>query len=158
RLLTPEVTRRLIECLNGDKGGNRRCVDLLARLDPEHPTVDGLCAAFFTGEGKPRAALMTKREIEAHPDLHDGLLAEQARLIGLDAELTRARLVECSEAVLDVVAAIRARYETEKRRHALLDFDDLIEKLGDLFDNRAIAPWVQYKLDAGIDHILVDES
>src|SRR5690606_24512953 len=54
RLLTPGVTRMLIERLNGDPGGNRRCTDLLARLDPEHPTVDGLRAAFFTGEGKPR--------------------------------------------------------------------------------------------------------
>lgn len=158
RLLSPGDTRRLVECLNGDPQGNTRCADLLARLDPDNPSIEGLRAVFFTIEGKPRTRLMLKKEVETYPDLHELLLAEQQRLVALEAERNTALLVMRSEAVLDVVAAIRDRYETEKRRHSLLDFDDLVEKLGDLFDDRAMAPWVQYKLDAGIDHILVDES
>ena len=158
RLLTPSLLKELVSCLKGDPAGNSRCADLLARLDPDHPSVDGLRAAFFTATGGPRARLMVKKEIETYPHLHEVLLAEQERLVAVEAEMNAALLVARSEAVLDVVAAIRARYEEEKRRHSLLDFDDLIEKLGDLFDNREIAPWVQYKLDAGIDHILVDES
>ena len=158
RLLTPNVTRELIACLKGDPAGNTRCADLLARLDADNPTAGGWRAAFFTGEGKPRARLMVKKEVETYPHLHDLLLAEQERLIALDREMIAALLVERSEAVLDVVAAIEARYANEKRRHSLLDFDDLIEKLGDLLSDDALGPWVQYKLDAGIDHILVDES
>lgn len=157
-LLTPDVLRTVVSCLDGNPEGNSRCADLLARLDPDSPGVDGLRTAFFTGTGGPRARLMVKKEVEAYPHLHERLVAEQDRLVALDAQLNAALLVARSEAILDVVAAIRGRYDDEKRRHALLDFDDLIEKLGDLFDNRAIAPWVQYKLDAGIDHILVDES
>ncbi len=157
-LLTPSVLKTLVSCLNGNPDGNSRCADLLARLDPDNPTLEGLRAAFFTGKGEPRSRLMVKKEVETWPDLHDLLIAEQERLVELDAQLNGALLVARSEAVLDVVAAIRARYEDEKRRHALLDFDDLVEKLGDLFDNAQMAPWVQYKLDAGIDHILVDES
>ena len=156
--LTPDVARSIVSRLNGNPEGNSRCIDLLARLDPDNPTIEGLRAAFFTAKGEPRSRLMAKKEIEAHPDLHELLLAEQQRLIGIEAQLNAARLVARSEAVLDVVAAIAARYEAEKRRHALLDFDDLIERLGDLFADRALGPWVQYKLDAGIDHILVDES
>src|SRR5690606_7343577 len=156
--LTPDVARSIVSRLNGYPEGNSRCIDLLARLDPDNPTIEGLRAAFFTAKGEPRSRLMAKKEIEAHPDLHELLLAEQQRLIGIEAQLNAARLVARSEAVLDVVAAIAARYEAEKRRHALLDFDDLIERLGDLFGDRALGPWVQYKLDAGIDHILVDES
>lgn len=157
-LLTPDALRRLVAGLKGDPEGNSRCADLLARLDPDDPTLEGLRAAFFTGKGEPRARLMLKKEVETYPALHELLLAEQERLVEGEAQLNGALLVARSEAVLDVVAAIRGRYEDEKRRHALLDFDDLIEKLGDLFDDAAIAPWVQYKLDAGIDHILVDES
>lgn len=156
--LSPDVIRNVVRCLNGNPDGNSRCADLLARLDPDNPTLEGLRAAFFTGKGEPRSRLMVKKEVETYPALHDLLLGEQERLVELDAQLNAALLVARSEAVLDVVAAIRGRYENEKRRHALLDFDDLIEKLGDLFDNAAMAPWVQYKLDAGIDHILVDES
>ena len=39
-----------------------------------------------------------------------------------------------------------------------MDFDDLIERLADLLSDRSAGEWVRYKLDAGIDHVLVDES
>ncbi len=49
------------------------------------------------------------------------------------------------------------RYAQEKERRALLDYDDLIDKTLALFKNVAAA-WVLYKLDLGIDHILIDEA
>lgn len=123
------------------------------------PTAAQLRAVFFTDKGLPRARLLTKAQKAQHPALDDEMmLAEQARLVALEAEITAALLVERSAAVLDVLVAIVRRYEDDKRRHALLDFDDLVEKLGDLFADPAIGPWVRYKLDAGIDHVLVDES
>ena len=39
-----------------------------------------------------------------------------------------------------------------------IDYDDLILKARDLLLRPGIAPWVLYKLDGGIDHILVDEA
>jgi ATP-dependent helicase/nuclease subunit A len=156
-LLTPTVLADVVRRLAADPLGTRT-IDGLARIDPARPTLDSLRKLFFTDKGDPRARLLLKADQTAHPDLYEYLLAEQARLVDLQAQLVGAMLVERSEAVLDVVAAIVARFEADKRRHALLDFDDLIEKLGDLFANRELGPWVQYKLDAGIDHILVDES
>ena len=156
-LLVPTVLRDMVARLGGHPDGHRTS-DALARLDPERPTLSGLRRVFFTEKGEPRSRLLLKAEQTDHPDLHELLLAEQARLIVLEERLAGALLVERSDAVLDVVCAIVAHYEDDKRRHALMDFDDLVEKLGDLFDNRALGPWVQYKLDAGIDHILVDES
>ncbi len=156
-LLTPSVLRDMVRRLGGDPAGTR-LADALARLDPERPGLAGLRKVFFTDKGEPRARLLLKGEQAAHPDLQALLLAEQERLIALGQELTGALLVERSDAVLDVVAAIHGRYEREKRRHALLDFDDLVEKLGDLLADQALGDWVRYKLDAGIDHILVDES
>src|SRR5690606_35826603 len=105
-----------------------------------------------------RARLATKAQEKLYPGLIELMGAEQERVLELDQKIIAARLIERSEAVLDVLVAIARRYERDKRRHSLLDFDDLVEKLGDLFANPAIGPWVQYKLDAGIDHILVDES
>ncbi|MBJ7577302.1 double-strand break repair helicase AddA [Devosia sp. MC532] len=134
------------------------CVDVLARLTPETLTAEELRRAFFTKAGEPRKKLLLKADDTGNPGLNDLLTREQERIIALEEEAKASALVERSEAVLDVVAAIHARYEDEKRRHSLLDFDDLIEKLGTLFANKELGPWVQYKLDAGIDHILVDES
>lgn len=138
------LTSRALETLFGESKGE--------------PSAAELRAIFFTDKGQPRARLLTKAQKDKHPGLDEIMRAEQDRLVTLEQTITAARLVERSEAVLDVLAAIARRYENDKRRQALLDFDDLVEKLGDLFADPAIGPWVQYKLDAGIDHVLVDES
>lgn len=55
-------------------------------------------------------------------------------------------------------AAFLKRYEASKQARGWLDFDDLILKTRDLLANSEMAQWVLYKLDGGIDHILVDEA
>jgi ATP-dependent helicase/nuclease subunit A len=94
----------------------------------------------------------------ADPALATAIGGEHDRLAALAPRLRVANLIERSEALLDVLAAISRRYEAEKRARSLLDFDDLIEKLAALLRDEAQGPWVAYKLDAGIIHILVDES
>ncbi|NIY71426.1 double-strand break repair helicase AddA [Marivivens donghaensis] len=49
-------------------------------------------------------------------------------------------------------------YEEQKLLRGLLDFDDLIAKTNELLTQRDKAAWVLFKLDGGIDHILVDEA
>ncbi|MBV2359504.1 double-strand break repair helicase AddA [Thalassococcus sp. CAU 1522] len=49
-------------------------------------------------------------------------------------------------------------YAAEKQRRGWLDFDDLILRARDLLNDRKVADWVLYRLDGGIDHILVDEA
>ena len=56
------------------------------------------------------------------------------------------------------LGAISDRYETQKRARALLDFDDLVARMIGLLRDQAQGPWVRYKLDGGLSHILVDES
>jgi len=158
-LLSALDIREMVQLFEGDGSKTRgvRFVDILARANPEQLTAETLLAAFFTDKG-PRASLMTAKQQTAYPHIFERVSAEQARLLLLNDAIASAALIERSEAVLDVVGAISDRYEAQKRARALLDFDDLVEKLGDLFENPQLGPWVQYKLDAGIDHILVDES
>ena len=49
-------------------------------------------------------------------------------------------------------------YDTAKQRRGWLDFDDLIQKARALLNDKDVAAWVLYRLDGGIDHILVDEA
>ncbi|TJV51530.1 MAG: hypothetical protein E5X82_32120, partial [Mesorhizobium sp.] len=51
-----------------------------------------------------------------------------------------------------------ARYEHLKRARGFLDFNDLITRTVNLLARPDAGPWVQYKLDQGIDHILLDEA
>src|SRR5262249_39176934 len=49
-------------------------------------------------------------------------------------------------------------YEQGKRQRGAYDFDDLIHRTRALLREQPSAAWVLYKLDGGIDHILVDEA
>ncbi|TRW98842.1 double-strand break repair helicase AddA [Paracoccus sp. M683] len=50
------------------------------------------------------------------------------------------------------------RYEARKLDHGWLDFDDLIRRAAGLLSESSMAQWVLWRLDGGIDHILVDEA
>ncbi|MCB1396726.1 MAG: double-strand break repair helicase AddA [Rhodobacter sp.] len=49
-------------------------------------------------------------------------------------------------------------FDAAKARRGWLDFDDLIRLARRLLGVSAVAQWVLFKLDGGIDHILVDEA
>ena len=156
-LLHPGDVRRVVELLGGQSQGNR-FADRIARGNLDRPAHDDLISAFLTDDGEPRKTLMPKKEADANPELFARLEAERDRLYQLAGQETRAALVERSEALLDVLGAISDRYEAEKRARSLLDFDDLVARLSLLLRDRAQGPWVRYKLDGGLTHILVDES
>ncbi len=118
--------------------------------------VESYLKLFFTADG-PRSSLATKAVKAINPDLCERLAQEQARLGGL---LERRRAVICRDrtlALLSIADTVIARYGVEKDKRALLDYDDLIEKTLALLANTDTA-WVHYKLDSGIDHVLVDEA
>jgi len=134
-------------------------VDKLAEIDPERPEGEALIEAFLTqADRTARKTLLKKAVASQIPDIAERLTEEAARIEQLYGRLVAAELLARSEAMLDVVTAIAAHYEQQKRARSLLDFDDLIEKLAALLKDEAQGSWVRYKLDAGISHILVDEG
>ena len=69
-----------------------------------------------------------------------------------------ARLAESSAAILTLGTEMIERYARLKESHAALDYEDLVLAARHLLETPGIAPWVLFKLDGGIDHILVDEA
>ena len=63
-----------------------------------------------------------------------------------------------SGALLRLALDMAGRYEAAKRARAALDYDDLILRVKQLLAGDHAAAWVLYKLDGGIEHILVDEA
>jgi ATP-dependent helicase/nuclease subunit A len=112
---------------------------------------------FCTAEFAPRQQIVTKAVRDAHPDLFAALTAEQQRVCAL-LERRRAILARDRTAALVTIAdAVIGRYRAEKARRGLLDYDDLIGKTLELM-TRVDAAWVHYKLDLGVDHVLIDEA
>ncbi|MFZ5790157.1 MAG: double-strand break repair helicase AddA [Pseudomonadota bacterium] len=128
--------------------------DLATRL----ATREDYEGVFFTGEGGPRAKLATKAVAEADPAAPAVLAVEQNRLMAVRQRLNAAEIATATEALLTLGRAVLAAYEERKARMAALDYDDLVAKARDLLRRPGTAPWVLYKLDGGIDHILIDEA
>lgn len=76
--------------------------------------------------------------------------ARKARVALLALQRTRA--------LHDFAHLFLPAYAQAKARRGWLDFDDLILRARDLMTDPAVAAWVLYRLDGGIDHILVDEA
>ncbi len=112
---------------------------------------------FFTDGGEKRKGLITNKLGTSYQALAAELQAEQARLETLRAKLKIAEAIDRTQALLLLADAICKRYEHAKMAQGVLDFDDLIERTRSLLD-RSDSGWVLHKLDAGIDHVLVDEA
>jgi ATP-dependent helicase/nuclease subunit A len=112
---------------------------------------------FCTEQIEPRKTIVTQKIQRQHPSLCERLLAEQERVCRM---LDRRRAIMCRDrtcALVVIAAAVLERYAAEKERRGLLDYDDLIDKVLELL-TRVDAAWVHYKLDLGIDHVLIDEA
>jgi ATP-dependent helicase/nuclease subunit A len=127
-------------------------LESLARSDRVETYLDIFCTAT---ERAPRKSIVTRAIKDS--GLVERLRAEQDRVCAL---LGRRRAIACRDrtaALVTVAYEVLKRYRNEKARRGITDYDDLIDKTLDLLRN-VDAAWVHYKLDLGIDHLLIDEA
>ena len=116
------------------------------------------CNAFFTTKDEIRKKPASKSAVAAYPDIIPIMQKEAERLDTLKQELRSVRLAKLNSALLTVASAMVGHYAQYKRYRDKLDYDDLIIRTCDLLSEDKMVPWVLFKLDEGIDHILVDEA
>lgn len=121
------------------------------------PCYVAVFAALLTQKGEVRDRLATKKLAQARPDLVDFLQRQANVLCGCENRLRAVRAAALTDAALTVIAAVRDEYAVEKRARGALDYDDLIVRTQALLKDGG-ARWVLYKLDQGLDHILIDEA
>jgi ATP-dependent helicase/nuclease subunit A len=129
-----------------------------ARRSGEEGRAAALRGLFLTQKGTPAARLCTKAMKDAAPDIVAMLDDAKTAFAALETDLAHLRVAEASGAVIVLADAIQAEYEQRKRDEAALDYDDLIVKTRHLLSRSGAAAWVLYKIDGGVDHILVDEA
>ena len=149
----------LIEILNAGSANDKKHVAVLqaAYSSFGRERVDNYLKVFCTTKLEPRENIVTKKLGDSNPEWLDRLKNEQARVCKLLERESAVRARERTRALVTIAAEVIARYAREKERRALLDYDDLIDKTLALF-TRTSAAWVLYKLDLGIDHVLIDEA
>jgi len=119
--------------------------------------VDEYLGVFLTDDRTPRATVVTKKFGDNNPAVGRLFNSEIDRLAPL-IERRRALIArDRTEALLHIATAAAANYRREKLERGLLDYDDLIDKTLQMLD-RVSSGWVHYKLDRGVDHVLIDEA
>jgi ATP-dependent helicase/nuclease subunit A len=116
-------------------------------------------SAFLTAEGEIRKILITRGAARATGCSAAAILAAEAERVKEFREAqAAAALVEASSALVRLGDALMDAYGERKRAQGLLDYDDLVSIALDLLRRPGVAPWVLFKLDGGLDHILIDEA
>ena len=70
----------------------------------------------------------------------------------------KAELADRLSGALWAGRAFAAAWRAAKRARGAIDFDDMIALSAELLKQPGIGDWIRFKLDARIDHILVDEA
>ncbi|MEC9344519.1 MAG: double-strand break repair helicase AddA [Pseudomonadota bacterium] len=112
----------------------------------------------LTDKLQARKQWVTKQVAADHPGTAKLLDRAAAQA---EEDISRLRLFRAllaSVSLFRFADEILSRYDQNKRNEGLVDFSDLIARAGNLLNRADIRDWVRYKLDRGIDHVLIDEA
>ncbi|TRO96351.1 double-strand break repair helicase AddA [Glycocaulis profundi] len=129
--------------------------------DPEG-FLTGYCGYLLTGKGEWRKSLYTKPTGQKCAELvalfapEDG--SERARMTVILARAEAAAALALTEAGITLAAALITAYEAGLARLRAADFADLVVRSKRLLTDSKAKDWTLYKLDRGLEHVLVDEA
>ena len=162
-----DLRARVMPVLRSGSTRDNELADKLEKLDlaaPDLTTLEGLESAFlFTASAaEPFAAKLgttpTKPTRSALGPLLDPL---QDWMLRVEAARPLRLALHAYTRALALHRFARVylpAYTQAKAAQGALDFDDLIARTGALLTDPSVAQWVLFKLDGGVDHILVDEA
>ncbi len=147
--------------LNGSDTDQKKAAFMqpwLEQKDRRPALFDGYRRAFFTQAGEISARHATQKAEKTFPEAKAVMQREAERLLEILNKRRAVKLAALNASLLTVASEMVGRYEKYKRQTDRLDYEDLIIKTSELLAEKSMVSWVLFKLDDGIDHILVDEA
>ncbi len=163
----PSLANKLLPGLNPGYGAHKTAHRVLPNFPwdtPKLTDVADLEAGFLNSAAakdpnKPRGTILNNKGVKVAmgDDLSqlEGFASRIAEARVLRTGLQTARRMNALHRFAD---AFLPAYRRAKEARGWLDFDDLIDKTRALLSDPQVAQWVLFRLDGGIDHILVDEA
>ncbi|MES2845747.1 MAG: double-strand break repair helicase AddA [Pseudomonadota bacterium] len=156
----------VIAALTAKGGNDGKAGAKLAQLNLSQPTLhtlSGLEAVCLYGTGEKAGqvkigAFPTKPTQAALGPALDKLNNLMSRVESARATRIALQAAERTATLHRFAAVFLPLYEQRKAQRGWLDFDDLITKARMVLTDASVAAWVLFRLDGGIDHILVDEA
>ena len=157
---------RTVDALSSGLPTDQKAAARLAEVDAQSPDLEDVELLeglfLFKGGKTPFAAKIgTFPTRETRDALGEDLRALEELMIRVErARVHRIALVAARRtlSLQRFAGLLLPAYAAAKQARGLLDFDDLIERTAWLLESSSAAQWVMYRLDGGIDHILVDEA
>ncbi|MCI5047534.1 MAG: double-strand break repair helicase AddA [Aquisalinus sp.] len=145
--------------LAGGKNDNKRAAALRLFLDAEDSEKIDCAKALYLKSDKiePLKDVSSKQARKHLPGLEEKLKEQQESLLQLADQLRGFEIYQETRFLYGLAESVAGRYAAQKSFRGFLDFDDLIRKTAELF-SRTTSAWVMYKLDQGLDHVLLDEA
>ncbi|TCK99796.1 DNA helicase/exodeoxyribonuclease V subunit A [Shimia isoporae] len=160
-----DLLQALVALLRTGGVNDNKAADKLQTLtECDAATLAVLEDVFLTGAGskEPFSAKMgafpTKKLQAANPELIAKLQSLMLRVEAARESRIAVTAIDRSLALHRFAHKFVQHYDHQKQLRGWLDFDDLILRARALLSDRNVAEWVLYRLDGGIDHILVDEA
>lgn len=137
---------------------NIASISLIQDIVGLNQTPEQIKKFFLTDSGQKRKKIVPQKIIKTGSNLYSDLETIQDQVFILDQKEKTKQLELHSKLLSMLGSAILAEYEKYKSKKGLLDYDDLIIYSSKLLKASDAKEWVLYKLDGGIDHLLVDEA
>lgn len=146
----------IIKALDSGTETSIKKATLLARARDEK-NIDAFLDVFLT-DGQPRKKLLVKQSIIKFPEAETYCNELMIKAFNAVEKIKTLNLFLSTKAVIVLAEEMLEKYHQYKKNHSKLDYNDLIVVCKKLFASPKVAEWILYKLDGGIDNILIDEA
>ena len=153
--LDPAAWRAAADGFATGSANDQKIAAQMREAVPPHSSLAAMKALFIDSKGEARTKFGTKSAPPAAAAYLDSVSLKYCAVLD---RMRAAKVADDTVKALTLAHAHAAFYETAKARQGALDFSDLVVRTVDLLTERATAAWVLFKLDGGIEHVLVDEA
>lgn len=158
-----DLKRAAAALAKGSKGDVARAEAMQAWLSDagrRFENFDTYARVFLTKEDeiKDDKNLATQAVWKKEPQILEIMQAEARRILAVVEKINAIETASNSKALIVLADRILGQYRAVKQRRSALDYDDLIAATRKLLSADGVNAWVLYKLDGGIDHVLIDEA
>ncbi len=153
--LGPAEWRATADGFATGSANDQKIAALMRETVPPHSSLAAMKALFIDSRGEARTKFGTKSAPAAAAAYLDSVSLKYCAVLD---RVRAAKVADDTVKALTLARTHAALYEAAKARQGALDFSDLVVRTVDLLTERSTAAWVLFKLDGGIEHVLVDEA
>ncbi|EJF98191.1 double-strand break repair helicase AddA [Bartonella vinsonii subsp. arupensis Pm136co] len=153
----------LTHCQTYGHKNTKAMIEKLSQLETacdETTIINIVSNVYFKTTGDPRnfSLISSKKSDEIWPFIQQMIEEKQSKLSVLLEKYKCVKILALNMAAFQLCAIYLKIYANLKKANGFLNFDDLIERTLHLLQREGASQWVHYKLDLGLDHILLDEA